>query len=146
MIAPLYRSIAAQAVIVLLVSCMAPEAARSVPHGYAAFAPKSQPWQKDLVRSVPPVYSDQDRAAWRQGTGIFHLVLDSTTGAVVQVSIRKSTGYPTLDSAAVSALKQWRFRPGSWKTLDIPVQFRRASSHQQYRERIREDQEWGRQL
>jgi TonB family protein len=78
--------------------------------------------------------------------GIFHLVLASTTGAVIHISISKSTGYPTLDSAAVSALKQWRFKPGSWNTLDIPVQFRRARSHEQYRQRIREDQEWGRQL
>src|SRR4051794_36157554 len=98
---------------VCLAGCAAPQGAAPVPNGSAAFASMDEPWQKDLVRTVPPVYPYNDRAAWREGAGVFHLVLDST-GSVLQVTVKRSTGQWSLDKAAMSALKQWRFRPGSW--------------------------------
>jgi outer membrane biosynthesis protein TonB len=64
----------------------------------------------------------------------------------MQVRIKKSTGHTSLDAAAVSALKQWRFRPGSWKTLNIPVHFLMHKTHQEYREAVRRDQQQKRQL
>ena len=149
MIARVHTLIAAvlfHGVVICLTGCTAPQATQAVPSGSAAFASFAEPWQKDLVRSVAPVYSYSDRAAWRQGSGVFHLVIDRSTGSVVQVSVPKSTGYPTLDNAAVAALKQWRFRPASWKTLDIPVHFRMASTHEQYRQRVRHGQQQARQL
>ncbi len=135
-----------QGIIVCFAGC-ALQPTRSVPSsGSEAFASYHEPWQKDLVQSVAPVYSRSDRAAGRQGRGIFHLTLDFSTGSVVQVTVRKSTGYATLDSAAVRALEQWRFKPGSWKTLDIPVAFKMGRSHQDYLEKVRRAQQQERQL
>ena len=95
---------------------------------------------------MAPVYSHDDRAAWRQGDGLFHVVIDWNTGAVVVVNVKKSTGYQSLDNAAVHALKQWRFRPGSWKTLDIPVDFKMGRTHADYHEKVRKAQQQERQL
>jgi len=92
------------------------------------------------------MYSREDRAARRQGLGLFHLTLDLRTGSVVQVTVKKSTGYATLDAAALRALKQWRFRPGSWNTLDIPVDFKMSKTHQDYFEDVRKAQQHERQL
>ena len=129
-----------------LISCTASPPTPTVPRGSAAFASFNAPWQKDLVWSVAPVYSHDDRAAWRQGGGVFHVVIDWNTGAVVAVSVKKSTGHPSLDNAAVQALKQWRFRPRSWKTLDIPVDFKMGRTHADYREKVRKAQQQQRQL
>jgi hypothetical protein len=136
--------------VVCLTSCtttpQSSQPSQPVPSGSAAFAPYNEPWQKDLIHSVAPVYSFDDRAAWRQGCGLFHLVLERSTGAVVQVTVKKSTGYATLDASAIQALKQWRFRPGSWKTLDIPVDFTMARTKADYREKVRQYQQQQREL
>jgi len=129
----------------VLSSCAAaPQATRSVPHGSAAFASLDEAWQKDLIRSVPPIYPYNDRAAWREGAGVFHLALDPA-GSVRQVTVTRSTGQWSLDKAAIAALKQWRFKPGSWKSLDIPVAFKMAS-HAGYYDEVRKAQQQGRQL
>jgi TonB family protein len=149
MFASLHRLIATvwlQAVFVYFVGCTAPQATQPVPSGSAAFVSFDEPWQKDLVRSVAPVYSFNDRRWPRQGGGLFHLLIDWSTGSVVQVTVKKSTGHATLDNAAVRALKQWRFRPGSWKALDVPVNFTMTRSHVEYRENVRNYQQQWRQL
>jgi outer membrane biosynthesis protein TonB len=72
--------------------------------------------------------------------------VDLSTGSVAQVTVRKSTGYKTLDAAAVRALKRWRFKPGSWKTLDIPLDFKMGRSHEDYLEKVHKAQQQERQL
>src|SRR5438128_11852391 len=94
------------------VGCANPPTSRPPPSGYAAFARFDEPWQKDLIQSATPEYSYAERAARHQGRGVFHLTLDAQTGFVRDISVRRSTGYSTLDAAAVAALRQWRFRPG----------------------------------
>jgi TonB family protein len=37
--------------------------------------------------------------------------------------MQKSTGHKSLDGAAVFAFRQWRFKPGTVTTLEIPIQF-----------------------
>jgi len=98
------------------------------------------------VRSAAPVYSHDDRAAQRHGSGVFHVTIDWSTGSVLQVTVKKSTGYASLDGAAVRALQQWQFRPASWRSLDIPVHFKMATSHQDYYEKVRKAQQQQRQL
>ena len=128
------------------VGCTAPSASRGIPSGSAAFVRFDEPWQKDLVESTPPVYSRADRAAWREGRGVFHLTLDSQTGRVVNVIVKRSTGHGTLDAAATAALRKWRFRPGSWRQLDIPVNCEMARTRAQYLQRVREAQQHQRSL
>ena len=126
MIVPTRSLIAAsliEGIIVCFAGCVGIQPTRSVSSGSAAFASYHEPWQKDLVRSAGPVYPGEDRRSRRQGCGVFHLTLD-LTDSVVQVTVRKSTGYATLDAAAVQALKQCVLKPGSWKTLYIPIEFR----------------------
>src|SRR4051794_41563649 len=70
------------------------------------------PWWQDRVRAVAPEYPFDDRARHHEGKGLFRASLDPKTGAVTSVSITKSTGFATLDGCAVSALRNWRWRPG----------------------------------
>jgi TonB family protein len=106
----------------------------------AAFARFDEPWQKDLLRSTPPEYSYADRAARREGRGVFHVTLDPKTGGVRDIVVKRSTGHRTLDAAAVAALRQWRFRPGSWKQLDLPITFKIPRTHSEYLQKVREAQ------
>jgi protein TonB len=46
------------------------------------------------------------------GAGIFVVHVQIQTGRVLQVDVARTTGHKDLDTAAVSALKQWRFQPG----------------------------------
>jgi TonB family protein len=81
------------------------------------------PWIRDNLQAVAPVYPRRERAAYNQGTGMFRLQLDLSTGHVRKVVIVKSTGFPLLDKCAVMALRQWRWKPGRWREIELPVRF-----------------------
>ena len=97
-----------------------------------AFMPHNQQWQHDLIKTAPPLYPYADRAQRHQGTGLFRLTLDQKTGGVIQVTVEKSTRYKTLDDSAIAALRRWRFRPGKWKIVDVPINFVISKSHKAY--------------
>ncbi len=72
-----------------------------------------------------PEYPVQAGARHLSGRGLFTVLVTSQTGIVKDVQIEQSTGSPILDSAAISALKQWRFKPGALSPtkilqLDLP--------------------------
>jgi TonB family protein len=72
-----------------------------------------------------PEYPMQARARRLSGGGFFILLVTSQTGIVKDVQIEQSTGSPILDSAAIGAFKQWRFKPGALSLakilqLDLP--------------------------
>lgn len=72
-----------------------------------------------------PEYPMQARAQHLAGTGLFVLLVTIQTGIVKDVQIEQSTGSAILDSAAISAFKQWRFKPGALSPtkilqLDLP--------------------------
>ena len=56
-------------------------------------------------------------------------VLVKTDGFPDEVSVRKSSGYPILDRAALEAVRQWRFKPEKDgnipinKYVDFPIKF-----------------------
>jgi TonB family protein len=81
------------------------------------------PWLNDRIKAVAPEYPYADRARHHVGSGRFHLYLDLATGGVTQIRITKSTGFASLDQSAVAALRQWRWKPGRWKEIDLPVTF-----------------------
>jgi TonB family protein len=85
---------------------------------------RGKPWINDRTNSVAPAYPFSDRLHRHQGTGVIRLTLDLKTGTVRQVSVVKSTGFRTLDACAMSAFRQWRWRPGKWKEINLPVTFR----------------------
>lgn len=65
----------------------------------------------ELRGNKPPEYPEQDRLNRKQGTSVFvaHVNPD---GTVSQVQMEQSAQSKTLDAAAASAMKRWRFRPG----------------------------------
>src|SRR5436189_870383 len=103
--------------------------ARGVRHSSKDYPKDSPPWLNDLVNGVAPEYSYSDRAAHHQGRGFFVLALDLKTGTVREVRTAQSTGFRTLDASAVSAFRKYRWKPGRWKEIDIPVTFKLEQPH-----------------
>ena len=50
--------------------------------------------------------------------------IDVGTGTVRKAVVTKSSGYAVLDGAAIAALRQWRWKPGKWKQIDLDVNFK----------------------
>ncbi len=72
------------------------------------------------VKTVPPVYPESARKRQQQGT-VFVQAKVLKSGKVGTVKVIEGKGVaPDLDQAAVSAVKQWEFRPAMLK--DKPVE------------------------
>jgi TonB family protein len=84
---------------------------------------KHAPWMDDIIEAHSPHYPYGDRVQHNQGRGIYRLTLDPQTGTVSNITILKSTGVGTLDGCALSAFRRWRWKPGKWKEVDMPVTF-----------------------
>ena len=84
---------------------------------------KRTPWAHDCLRAVGPEYPARERAARHQGTGTFRLVIDPATGFVTSVGVVKSTGYAALDGLAIKSFRQWRWKPHTWREINLPVVF-----------------------
>lgn len=81
------------------------------------------PWMKDVIKQVRPEYPYTERVRRHQGFGRFSMTIDLKTGLVLRVTVKKSMGYAALDNAGISALRQWRFRPGTWREVELPITF-----------------------
>jgi TonB family protein len=98
--------------------------AHGVRHRGVDYPGKRDPWlTDDLIKAVAPDYPDRDRILRHEGFGLFQLTLDLNTGGVTKATVIKSTGFPALDTAAVGSLRQWRWKPGKWKQIEITVGF-----------------------
>lgn len=95
------------------------------------------PWADDVLKLVGPEYTRWQRERYNQGRGAFRATLDLKTGAIRSVVVRKSTGHQALDRSAIVALKQWRFKPGKWKELDVFISFEMARSRREAEEKVR---------
>ena len=83
----------------------------------------SPPRSVDVVKKVQPDYSKFDQMRRNAGFGLYRVMLDMKTGSVSKVSVTHSTGVATLDDSAMKALRQWIWRPGRWKEIDVPIAF-----------------------
>jgi TonB family protein len=92
-------------------------------HSAESYPGHHPPWDDDRIKTVPPEYSFWDRMRRHMGNGRFRLRLDLKTGAVTKVDTLQSTGFASLDKSAISAFRQWRWKPGKWKEIDVPVTF-----------------------
>jgi TonB family protein len=88
------------------------------------------PWANDLIQGYSPPYPVEDRARRHQGIGLFRLRLDLNTGAVSKVEMLKSTGFSTLDGSAITTFRRWRWKPGKWKEIEMPITFHISSDQQ----------------
>lgn len=79
----------------------------------AAAAPK-------LVRSYPPPYPSQARRDRAEGTAVVKVIVDEN-GSVNDCSIWTSAGHSALDTAALRAVKGWKFTPAASASASVLV-------------------------
>ena len=96
-------------------------------HRSSDYRGKHPPWMDDQVKTRGVEYPYQDMRSHREGAGLFRLMLNLKTGAVSNITVVKSTGFRSLDDSALIALRQWRWKPGKWKQIDMPVNFTMAT-------------------
>jgi protein TonB len=78
---------------------------------------------KALATYAPrPQYPYEARSRHVTGSGVA-IVEVSPSGSVSSASMAQSIGNPILDNAALSAFRQWRFKPGSVSKVKIPITF-----------------------
>ncbi|MFN2622011.1 MAG: energy transducer TonB [Chthoniobacterales bacterium] len=65
-------------------------------------------------------YPEEAQKAKTTGSGVYELRIDKA-GKISAVAIVKSSGSAVLDKAATTAFKKWRFKPGVFQSVRIPV-------------------------
>ena len=97
--------------------------AATAEHRKAAFRDKPIPWLKDQQRfaiyTPKPQYPGEAVAHHISASGIFVIRVHVKTGLVVSAWAAQGTGSPLLDSAAIRALSQWRFKPGALTPIGV---------------------------
>jgi protein TonB len=79
---------------------------------------------KALAVNAPrPQYPYEARSRRIMGSGVCVVTVDPGSGSVTEASMTQSIGSPILDNAALSAFRQWRFRPGTVSQVRIPITF-----------------------
>ena len=79
---------------------------------------------KALATHAPrPEYPYEVRSRHITGRGVCVVEVDAGSGSVTSASMASSIGNPILDNAALSAFRQWRFKPGSVSKVRIPITF-----------------------
>jgi protein TonB len=79
---------------------------------------------KALATYAPrPQYPYEARSRHVTGSGVCVVTVDTGSGSVSEASMAQSIGNPILDNAAVSAFRQWRFKPGTVSKVKIPITF-----------------------
>jgi TonB family protein len=97
--------------------------ANGVRHAAREYHGKKPQWVIDAVHVVRPDYPSWNERRGHQGLGVFRVVIDPATGAARAVTIVRSTGHVDLDRKSLLALRQWRWKPGTWSQVDVPVVF-----------------------
>ena len=65
-------------------------------------------------------YPDEAQKKKLTGSGVYELQVNRS-GATAAVAIVKSSGSAVLDRAAKSAFLKWRFKPGVFRSIRVPV-------------------------
>ena len=79
---------------------------------------------KALAVNAPrPQYPYEARSRKITGSGVCVVDVDPGSGSVTSAEMTQSIGSPILDGAALSAFRQWRFRPGTVSQVRIPITF-----------------------
>ncbi|MGH8100437.1 MAG: energy transducer TonB [Chthoniobacterales bacterium] len=75
------------------------------------------------IRAPRPAYPYEARQRGLTGNGVVILTVDPGSGVVIDAQVEQSIGSPILDSAALYAFRQWRFKPGAPAKIRIPITF-----------------------
>ena len=97
--------------------------ARGVKHVIDSSVRAPAPWKPDLLFAPKPGYPRIDLVQRNEGVAVIRLDVDIKTGTTTYVTLLKSSGSPTLDETALRSLAKWRWKPGTWKQVEIPVVF-----------------------
>ena len=76
-------------------------------------------WKKFAIYTPAPQYPAEAVARHITASGIFIIRVHVKTGLVVSAWAAQGTGSPLLDSAAIRALSQWRFKPGALTPIGV---------------------------
>lgn len=105
--------------------------ASSARKGVDATAVPAQPdvaAQPNYLKNPEPDYPELARRRHQQGL-VLLAVKVTAQGRTASVEIKKSSGFPLLDNAAVAAVRDWEFQPASIGSLalesqiEVPVRF-----------------------
>jgi periplasmic protein TonB len=66
----------------------------------------------DYVNRPAPVYPPMSRRLGEQGKVVLRVQIGAD-GSALKVELQKSSGFDRLDEAAMTAVKKWRFKPGT---------------------------------
>ncbi len=69
-----------------------------------------------------PRYPKLSKRLREEGTVLLQLLINKN-GTVSEVEIKKSSGYPRLDRAAIKAVSQWRYTPASQRNEAITYRY-----------------------
>jgi TonB family protein len=84
---------------------------------------------KAMVMYAPrPVYPYEARRQRTTGSGIALLTVDPASGNVTDARMTHSCGSVILDSATLSALRAWRFKPGTAGNIQVPITYTLAGA------------------
>lgn len=81
------------------------------------------------IHNIPPVYPPQARRKGREGTVLLQVEV-TVDGQVKALQVADSSGYDSLDAAALDAVRQWKFHPAQRdgqlvaSSLRLPIVFR----------------------
>jgi TonB family protein len=81
------------------------------------------PWMREAAKGRP-FYPYEARRLHHEGIAVLRCSLDLSTGKIVGMSVIKSSGSPILDEGARKTLASWKWPPGRWKEVEIPVEFK----------------------
>jgi periplasmic protein TonB len=70
-----------------------------------------------------PEYPYEARSRHITGSGVCVLTIDTSSGNVVDANMAQSIGSPILDNATTSAFRRWRFKPGMYSKVKVPITF-----------------------
>ena len=65
-------------------------------------------------------YPEEAQKNKTTGSGLYDLRIDKA-GHITSVTIVKSSGSAVLDKAAAAAFKRWRFKPGIFRSVRVPI-------------------------
>lgn len=91
----------------------------------------------DIITKPLLDYPYEARRSNQRGVGLYRVLLEPKTGWARSVMVIKSTGWTSLDQAAISGLRELRVKPGKWKQVDFPVDYSVSESREEAMEKIR---------
>jgi protein TonB len=70
-----------------------------------------------------PEYPYEARSRHVTGSGVCVLTIDTASGSVSDASMAQSIGNSILDNATTSTFRRWRFKPGAFSKVKVPITY-----------------------